>query len=159
MPSTRIWPCDNIAHNLVRKAQHSHPLNQWLEWPNTYTWPCEEPILHAKRLCTYIYLTNDQKGSALTSIQPMIRKGPTLTSVQPMIRKGTTLTSIQQMIKKGSSLESVQPVIKKGFALTFNTYEEPIQHACLKMHALTSNLVGTNPTVISEWPPVPNWAT
>ena len=26
-------------------------------------------------------------------------------------------------------------------------------------HALTSNLVGTNPTTISEWPPVPDWDT
>ena len=93
-----------------------------------------------------------QKDLALTSIQPMIRKGTPLTSVQPMIKKGSALTSVQPMIKKGSTLTSVQPMIKKGSALTFDTYEEPIQHACSKMHALTSDLVGTNPTIISEWP-------
>ena len=66
-----------------------------------------------------------------------------------MIRKGTTLTSVQPMIKKGSTLTSVQPMIKKVFALTFNTYVEPFQHACLKRCALTSDLVGINPKVIS----------
>ena len=84
------------------------------------------------------------------------RKALALTSVQPMIRKGKTLTSVQPMIKKGLALTSVQPMIKKGSALTFDTYEEPIQHACLKRSALTSDLVGTNPTVISEWPQVPD---
>ena len=126
-----------------------------------------------------------QKGPALTSVQPMIRKSQhlhlamrgtnppcqkslhlhlttnvrkdlVLTFVQPMIRKGTTLTSIQPMIKKGSALTSIQPMIKKGSALTFDTYEEPIQHACSKRHVVTSDLVGTNPIVISEWPLVPN---
>ena len=83
-----------------------------------------------------------------------VRKDLALTSIQPMIKKGTTLTSVQPMIKKGSTLTSIQPMIKKGFALTFDTSEEPIQHACSKRRALTSDLVGTNPPVISEWPPV-----
>ena len=81
-----------------------------------------------------------------------VRKYLPLTSVQPMIRKGTALTSVQPMIKKGSALRYVQLKIKKGSALTFDTYEEPIQHACSKRSALTSDLVGTNPTVILEWP-------
>ena len=85
-----------------------------------------------------------------------VRNYLALTFVQPMIRKGTTLTSIQPMIKKGSTLTTVQPMIKKGAALTFNTYKEPIQHACLKRRELTSNIVGTNTTVILEWPPVPD---
>ena len=85
-----------------------------------------------------------------------VKKALALTSIQPMIRKGTSLKSVQPMIKKGSILTSVQPMIKKGSALTFNTYEEPIQHACSKRRALTSDLVGTNTIVISEWPPVPD---
>ena len=83
-----------------------------------------------------------------------VRKALALTFIQPMIRKGTSLKYVQPMIKKGSILTSVQPMIKKGSALTFNTYEEPIQDACSKRSALTSDLVGTNPTVTSEWPPV-----
>ena len=89
----------------------------------------------------------------------MSRKALALTSIQPMIRKGTTLTSVQPMIKKGSALTSVQPMIKKGSALAFDTYEEPIQHACSKRRALTSNPVRTNPTIISEWPLVLDLAT
>ena len=85
-----------------------------------------------------------------------VKKALALTSVQPMIRKGTTLTSIEPMIKKGSTLTFVQPMIKKGSTLTFDTCEEPIQNACSKRCALTSDLVGTNPTFISEWPPVPD---
>ena len=72
------------------------------------------------------------------------------------VRKALALTSVQPMIRKGIALTSVQPMIKKGSALTFDTYVEPIQHACSKRRALTYDLVGTNPTVISEWPPVPN---
>ena len=60
------------------------------------------------------------------------------------------------MIRKGPALTYVQPMIRKGSALTFDTCEEPIQHACSKRHALTSDLVGTNPTVISEFPLVPD---
>ena len=83
-----------------------------------------------------------------------VRKALALTSVQPVIRKGTALTSVQPMIKKGSALTSVQPMIKKGSALTFDTYKEPIQQVCLKRRALTYDPVRTNPTVISEWPPI-----
>ena len=46
--------------------------------------------------------------------------------------------------------------VQKGSTLTSDTCEEPIQHACLEGHALTSDQVGTNATVISEWPPVPD---
>ena len=46
--------------------------------------------------------------------------------------------------------------VRKGFALTSDTCEEPIQHACSKGCALTFDQVGTNPIVISEWPPVPD---
>ena len=60
------------------------------------------------------------------------------------------------MIRKGPTLTFVQPVIRKGSALTFDTCEEPIQHACFKGRALTSDQVGTNPTVISECPSVPD---
>ena len=66
-----------------------------------------------------------------------------------MMRKGIALTSVQPMIKKGLTLTFFQPMIKKFSALTFNTYEEPIQHTCSKRHALTSDLVGINPTIIS----------
>ena len=53
-------------------------------------------------------------------------------------------------------MQGTNPSCRKGSALTSNTYEEPIQHACLKMRALASDLVGTNPTVILEWPLVPD---
>ena len=53
-------------------------------------------------------------------------------------------------------MQGTNPSCRKGSALTFDTCEEPIQHACSKRRALTSDLVGTNPTVISEWPPIPD---
>ena len=148
IPSTHIWPCGNIAHNPVKKSQHSHPFNQWSEWPSTYTWPCEEPILHAKRLCTYIWSTNDRKKAiALISDQPMIEE-----------RHSTYIWSTNYR-RKAQHLYLINQWLKKGSALTSETCKEPIEHACLKMHALTFDLVGTNPTVISEWPPVLDWAT
>ena len=71
---THIWSCRNQSYNHIRKAhQHSNltmwehlpqpcqevptlaSINQWSKRPSTYTWPCKEPILHAKRICTYIW--------------------------------------------------------------------------------------------------------
>ena len=65
-------------------------------------------------------------------------------------------------VRKGSALtfdtckEPIQHACLKGLALTFDTCKEPIQHACSKGLALTFDQVGTNPTVISEWPLVPD---
>ena len=51
-------------------------------------------------------------------------------------------------------MQGTNPSCRKGSALTTDTCEEPIQYACLKRIALTSDLVGTNPIITSEWPPV-----
>ena len=115
---------------MIEMAQHLH-----LDMRGTNP-PCQKAL--------HLHLTTN------------VRKYLALTSIQPMIRKGTTLTYVQPMIKKGSALTSVQPMTRKGCALTFDTYEEPIQHQCLKRHALTYDIVGTNPTIISKWPLVPD---
>ena len=52
--------------------------------------------------------------------------------------------------------EPIPQPCQKGPTLTFDTCEEPIQHADSEGRALTSDQVGTNPIVISEWPPVPD---
>ena len=105
------------------------------------------PTTLSERPSTHIHSTNDRNGSALTlghvRNQSSMPKG-----------SGPALTSIQPMIKKVRALTSVQPMIRKGFALTFDTCEEPIQQECSKRHALTFDHVGTNPTIILEWPPV-----
>ena len=126
-------PSTHIRQPMIKKAQHLHLAMQGTNPP----WQ-KDLHLHLT--------TNVIKNFSLTSIQLMIKKGIALTFVQPMIKKGSTLTYVQPMIKKGS-------------ALTFDTYKEPIQHACSKSCTLTYDLVGNNPTVISEWPPVPDWAT
>ena len=45
------------------------------ESPSTYTWQCEEPILHAKRIL-HLYLINQwsKKGTTLIYDQPMIEE-------------------------------------------------------------------------------------
>ena len=134
MPSSHIWSYRNQSYNHIRKAQHSHPFNQWSEWPSTYTWPCEEPILHAKRLCTYIWLSNDQrKATSLTSDQPMIeeRHSTYIWSTNDQ-RKDQHLYLINQWLKKGLALISDQPMIEERLC----TY---IQH-----------IWGTNPTSMFE---------
>ena len=114
----------------------------------------EEPIQHVcpERLCTYIW--------------HMLGTNATCTSRRALHLHLTHVRNQSNMH------------VRKGSALTFDTCEEPIQHACSKglytyiRHmkgtnptcsskglALTSDQVGTNPIVISEWPPVPDWAT
>ena len=111
------------------------------------------------------------KGSALTFDQPMIKerqlhlhlinqwlkKGMELISNQPMIeeRLNTYIWSTNDQ-RNAQHLYLINHWLKKGSALTIDTYKEPIQHACSEGCALTSDQVGTNPTVISEWPPVPD---
>ena len=154
------------------------------ERPGTFTWPCEEPILHAERLL-HLHLINQwsKKGTTLTYAQPMNeeRHITYIWSTNDQ-RKDQHLYMINQWSKKGSALISNQPMIEErlctyiwqSMSERLNTYirpcKEPILHVERDLHlhpfnqwlerrALTSDLVGTNPTVISEWSPFPDWAT
>ena len=141
--STYIWHMwgTNPTY-MFKKDLHLHPTHVRNQ-SNMHVWKgsaltsdtCEEPIQHAcsKGICTYIW---HMRGTNSTC----------------MFKRALHLHLTH--VRNQSNMH-----VWKGYALTFNTWEEPIQHACLKGLALTSHQVGTNPTVISEWPPVPDWAT
>ena len=116
---------------LERHAQHSH-LTMWEYLPQPY-----------------------QKGPALTSVN-QCQKGSVLTldhaRNQSSMPKGSALTSDNQC-QKGSALmfdhARNQSYMSKGI---YTYISQPMSEG----RALTSDLVGTNPTFISEWPPVPD---
>ena len=110
-----------------RHAQHSH-LTMWEHLPQ----PCQkDPTLTSVNQC--------RKGSALTLGHARN---------QSSMQKGSALTSENQC-QKGSALifdhARNQSFMSKGIC----TY---IWQTMSEGHALTSNIVGTNPTVILEWP-------
>ena len=145
MPSTHIWPCGNTSHNLLKKDQHSHlttnvrkaqDLHSTIRGTNP---PCQKDL--------HLHLTtNVRKAQHLYS---------TMQGTNPSCQKGSALTSNNQC-QKGSALifnhARNQSFMSKGLC----TYIwQPMSEGL----ALTFDHVGTNPTVISEWPPVPDWAT
>ena len=124
-----------------KHTQHSH-LTMWKPIPQpcqkgpTLTFDtCEEPIQHtcSKRINTYIW---NMRGT-----------NPTY-----MFKKDLHLHSTH--VRNQSNMH-----VWKGSALTSDTCEESIQHTCLEGCTFTSDQVGTNPIVISEWALVPEWAT
>ena len=117
----------------------------------TYIWPCEEHIHHT---C--------QKGSALTFDHARnqsninVRKGFSLTSAHARNQSNIHVKRLCSYIWPWE--EPIQHTCSKGLCTYIYPCEEPIQHACQKGSTLTYDHVGTNPTVTSKWPSVPDWA-
>ena len=114
--------------------------------PNTYTWPCEEPIFQAKRLL-HLHIINQwlNKGTALTSDQPMIKERHntyTWPCGEPMLhaKRLLHLYLINQWLKKGSALISNQPMIEERLCTYFR------------------HMRGTNPTCMFENVCTHNWS-
>ena len=147
MPSTHIWPCGNTSHNLIRKAQHSHPLTN-VEKASTLT------LGHARNQSSM------SKVSALTS-ENQCQKGSALifdhARNQSFMPKGLC-TYIWQPMSEGRALTSdhvgTNPIVTSewlsvsGWAFLVTNQVPPFQEW---NSVLISDHVGTNPTVTSEW--------
>ena len=144
----------------------------------TYDHVITKPKTLSEMPITYIWLTNDQRKSqhlhlSMRGTNPPCQKAPALTSDQPMIeernctyiwstndqRKAQHLYLINTGSKKGSALISDQHMIEERLCTYIQRIQGTNPSACLKMHALTSDPVRTNPTVISKWPLVLDWST
>ena len=128
---------DHVGTNPIiiseRQAQHSHltmrePIPQPCQKGPTLTFDtCEEPIQHtcSKRLSNYIW---NMRGT-----------NPTY-----MFKKALHLHST-------NARDQSNMHVRKGSALTFDTCEEPSQHACLKgLCTYIQHMQGTNPACMFE---------
>ena len=107
------------------------------------------PIIISERPSTYIWSTRDR------------RKALHLHLINTWSKKGTTLISDQHMIEERLSTYIWSTHDWRKALHLHPPRKEHILLIMMEGLALISDLVGTNPTVISEWPPVlldwPTW--
>ena len=174
------------------ESPSTHIHQPMLKRLSTYTWPCEEPILHVERICTYIWKPMSERITIYSRpcAEPFLHAERLYTCIwQPMTERLNTYiwhmrgTNPTYMFKKALHLHSTHARnqsnmhVQKGSALTsaharnqssmhvrralyLHLHMRGTNLACMsKGLALTSDHVGTNPIVILDWPPVPDWAT
>ena len=128
-PSSYIWP------HLVRKAQHLYPTM------------CKHTA--SERLCTYIRPHPVRKAQHLQSTILKSTASTRLSTYKPTMHEAPH--------RKGLStykLTMHEAPHRKGLCAYKLTMHE-VSH--WNGHALTSDHVTLHPTVISEWPSVPDW--
>ena len=112
---------------------------------STYTRPCEEPLLHAKRLRTYIWQPMLERLS--TYIQPCKE---TILHAKRALHLHLT-TNVRNAQHLHSTMRGTNPPCQNGSALTSDHCSNQ-SYNCLRM-ALHLHLiiVGTNTTIALEW--------
>ena len=124
---------DHVLTNPIiiseRHSQHSH-LTMWEHIPQ----PCEKgPALTYDNQC--------QKGRALTFDHA----------------RNQSYVHVERALHLHSTMRRTNPMyMSKGLCTYIRPCKEPILCACRKGFVLTSDHVGTNPTVTSKWPLVPD---
>ena len=132
LPSTYIWSCRNQSYNHIRK-----------ETPNTHIWPCGNTSHNPVRKAQHSHPSTNvgmaqHIHSTMRGTNPPCRKALHL-YLTTNVRKSQHLYSTHE--RNQSNMH-----VQKGSTLTFDTCEEPIQHACSKrIYTYIRHMRGTKP--------------